>query len=230
MATSLSAFLSASQTGPQRSIWKRPSSKHTSIPPFTHPLPACSSWQRRMEACCPLSITGPSIRSPSNFIIHFTYPSHLGTALWNHSLHQAGPQKRIQPQSDMEGGEWKTAYVTHSWHQHFVLVLEKLWKFHLDLNVEKCTFHQASTQFLRYHTSAKRIKMDEGRLKQGYPSSFQPLLKRSNSSWVLTTSTILSRKGALSQFLKSKPKSLSWSQGTTHSFQRLKCALRIKLT
>ncbi|XDV39320.1 hypothetical protein PO909_008576 [Leuciscus waleckii] len=147
-----------------------------------------------------------------------------------------------------KGDEWKTAYVTHTGHydnilgysqnlaehlQHFVPVLEKLWKCHLYLNMEKCTFHQASTQFLGYHISAEGIKMDEGKVEallswfipttikevqlfMSFANFYRRFIK--NRSSITAT---------LSSLLKSKPKSLSWSQDATHSFQRLKCAITI---
>lgn len=95
------------------------------------------------------------------------------------------------------------------------------------LKAEKYTFHQASTHFLKYHISAEGIKMDKWKVEAMWSWPIPAIIKVYQelqlhySQFIKKYSSITA---PLTSLLKSKHKSLSWSQDGTHAIQWLKCA------
>ncbi len=116
--------------------------------------------------------------------------------------------------------------------QHVAEVLQRLRENNLFLKAKKCSFHQSSVKFLGYHIDQYGIKMDEGKVT---PSRIGPCPRRSrnfNAFWVSPISiegsiedfiqNYCSIAGPLTDLLKRKPKSLSWTPSATESFNILK--------
>ncbi len=116
-------------------------------------------------------------------------------------------------------------------HRHHVAeVLKRLRENHLFLKAEKCSFHQTSVQFLGYNIDQDGIQMDEGKVTaiKNWPTpttlkELQRFLGFSNfyRRFICEYSTIAN---PLTNLLKNKPKSLSWTPSATEAFQRLKDA------
>ncbi len=112
--------------------------------------------------------------------------------------------------------------------QHVAEVLQWLRKNNLFLKAEKCSFHQSSAKFLGYHIDQEGIKMDEGKVTaiQDWPmptsiKELQRFLGFPNfyRRFIQNYSSIA---GPLTDLLKHKPKSLSWTPSATESFNILK--------
>ncbi len=116
-------------------------------------------------------------------------------------------------------------------HRHHVAeVLKRLRENHLFLKAEKCSFHQTSMQFLGYNIDQDGIQMDKGKVTaiKNWPTpttlkELQRFLGFSNfyRRFICEYSTIAS---PLTNLLKNKPKSLSWTPSATEAFQKLKDA------
>ncbi len=116
-------------------------------------------------------------------------------------------------------------------HRHHVAeVLQCLREFHLFLKAEKCSFHQSSVHFLGYIIDHSGIQMDEGKVEafRNWPvpttiKELQRFLGFSNfyRRFIHNYSSITS---PLTNLLKDKPKSLSWSPAATEAFEALKKA------
>ncbi len=113
-------------------------------------------------------------------------------------------------------------------HQHVAEVLQRLRKNNLFLKAEKCSFHQSSVKFLGYRIDQEGIKMDEGKVTsiQDWPmptsiKELQRFLGFANfyRRFIQNYSSIA---GPLTDLLKHKPKSLSWTPSATKFFNILK--------
>ncbi len=95
--------------------------------------------------------------------------------------------------------------------QHVMEVLQRLRENNLFLKAEKCSFHQSSVKFLGYHIDQYGIKMDEGKVT-------------AIRNWPIPTSIKELQRflGPLTDLLKLKPKSLSWTPSATEAFNTLK--------
>ncbi len=112
--------------------------------------------------------------------------------------------------------------------QHVAEVLQQLRKNNLFHKAEKCSFHQSSGKFLGYLIDQEGIKMDEGKVAaiQDWPlptsiKELQRFLGFTNfyRRFIQNYSSIA---GPLTDLLKHKPKSLSWTPSATKSFNILK--------
>ncbi len=113
---------------------------------------------------------------------------------------------------------------------HISEVLQRLREHQLYLKAEKCTFHQASIQFLGYLISSPGIKMDEGKVEavKTWPKptiikELQRFLGFSNfyRRFIHSYSSITA---PLTNLLKGKPKSLSWTPEATLAMKTLQQA------
>ncbi len=114
-------------------------------------------------------------------------------------------------------------------HRHHVAeVLQRLLQLHLFLKAEKCSFHQPSVQFLGYHIDSSGIRMDEGKVDaiRTWPQpttikELQRFLGFSNfyRRFVQNYSTLTN---PLTNLLRNKPKSLSWSIAANEAFEKLR--------
>ncbi len=114
-------------------------------------------------------------------------------------------------------------------HRHHVAeVLQRLRQLHLFLKAEKCSFHQPSVQFLGYHIDSSGIRMDEGKVEaiKTWPQpttikELQRFLGFSNfyRRFIQNYSTLTN---PLTNLLRNKPKSLSWSIAANEAFEKLK--------
>uniref|UniRef100_A0A8C1BTA6 Gypsy retrotransposon integrase-like protein 1 n=1 Tax=Cyprinus carpio carpio TaxID=630221 RepID=A0A8C1BTA6_CYPCA len=113
---------------------------------------------------------------------------------------------------------------------HVRTILSRLRQFQLFLKAEKCTFHQTSVHFLGYIISKTVIHMDEGKIEVitswPQPSTIKELqcfLGFSNfyRRFIKNYSTITS---PITNLLRNKPKSLSWTPAATEAFATLKQA------
>ncbi len=114
-------------------------------------------------------------------------------------------------------------------HRHHVAeVLQHLRQLHLFLKAEKCSFHQPSVQFLGYHIDSSGIRMDEGKVEaiKTWPQpttikELQHFLGFSNlyRRFIQNYSTLTN---PLTNLLRNKPKSLSWSIAANEAFEKLK--------
>ncbi len=114
-------------------------------------------------------------------------------------------------------------------HRHHVAeVLQRLRQLHLFLKAEKCSFHQPSVQFLGYHIDSSGIRMDEGKVEaiKTWPQpttikELQRFLGFSNfyRRFIQNYSTLTN---PLTNLLRNKPKSLSWSIATNEAFEKLR--------
>ncbi|KAK3509093.1 hypothetical protein QTP70_020297 [Hemibagrus guttatus] len=113
---------------------------------------------------------------------------------------------------------------------HIKQVLHQLRHYHLYLKLEKCEFHQSTTQFLGYVILSERIQMDCGKVEaiKSWPQpgtvkylqrflGFANFYHRFISGYSdLTT--------PLTSLLCKKPKNLSWTSGAIEAFWKLKAA------
>ncbi len=116
-------------------------------------------------------------------------------------------------------------------HRHHVAeVLRWLREFNLFLKAEKCSFHQTSVKFLGYIIDNGGIRMDEGKVSaiKNWPvpttiKELQSFLGFSNfyRRFIHNYSIIYS---PLTNLLKDKPKSLSWSPAADEAFSSLRSA------
>ncbi len=116
-------------------------------------------------------------------------------------------------------------------HRHHVAeVLQHLRENNLFLKAEKCSFHQTSVKFLGYNIDQNGIQMDEGKVTaiKNWPiptsvKKLQRFLGFSNfyRRFIRNYSSISS---PLTNLLKNKPKSLSWTPSATEAFNTLKNA------
>ncbi len=114
-------------------------------------------------------------------------------------------------------------------HRHHVAeVLQRLRQYQLFKKAEKCSFHQSSIQFLGYHIDSGGIQMDEGKVEAiktwPKPSTIKELQRFMGFSnfyhrFILNYSTLTS---PLTNLLRNKPKSLSWSPAAEEAFEKLK--------
>ncbi len=112
--------------------------------------------------------------------------------------------------------------------QHVAEVLQRLRENNLFLKAEKCSFHQSSVKFLGYHIDQYGIKMDEGKVTAirnwPIPTSIKELQRFLGFAnfyrrFIQNYSSIAS---PLTDLLKLKPKSLSWTPSATEAFNTLK--------
>ncbi len=112
--------------------------------------------------------------------------------------------------------------------QHVAEVLQRLRENNLFLKVEKCSFHQSSVKFLGYHIDQYGIKMDEGKVTAiqncPMPTSIKELQRFLGFAnfYRRLIQNYSSIAGPLTDLLKRKPKSLSWTPSATESFNILK--------
>ncbi len=113
---------------------------------------------------------------------------------------------------------------------HVAEVLRRLREFNLFLKAEKCSFHQPSVQFLGYIIDNGGIRMDEGKVSaiKNWPvpttiKEIQRFLGFSNfyRRFIHNYRTI---SNPLTNLLKDKPKSLSWSPAADEAFSSLRSA------
>jgi len=114
--------------------------------------------------------------------------------------------------------------------QHVAEVLQRLRDYHLFLKAEKCTFHQPSVQFLGYNIDHSGVRMDERKVtavkEWPLPSSIKELQRflgfaKFYRRFIQNYSSITS---PLTNLLRGKPKSLSWTPAATQAFEALKAA------
>ncbi|XP_058614549.1 uncharacterized protein LOC131529055 [Onychostoma macrolepis] len=113
---------------------------------------------------------------------------------------------------------------------HVSEVLQWLREHKLYLKAEKCTFHQVSIQFLGYQISSQGIKMGEGKVEamKTWPKpttikELQQFLGFSNfyRRFIHNYSSITA---PLTNLLKGKPKSRSWTPEVTSAMKTLQKA------
>ncbi|XP_044031049.1 uncharacterized mitochondrial protein AtMg00860-like [Siniperca chuatsi] len=110
---------------------------------------------------------------------------------------------------------------------HVAEVLKRLREFQLFLKAEKCSFHQPSVQFLGYNISSSGIQM-EGKVDaiKSWPTpstvkELQRFLGFANF-YRLFIQSYSSIVHPLTDLLRNKPKSLSWSAAADGAFNTLK--------
>ncbi len=114
-------------------------------------------------------------------------------------------------------------------HRHHVAeVLQRLRQLRLFLKADKGSFHQPSVQFLGYHIDSSGIRMDEGKVEAiktwSQPTTIKELQRFLGFSnfyrcFIQIYSTLTN---PLTNLLRNKPKSLSWSIATKEAFEKLK--------
>ncbi len=114
-------------------------------------------------------------------------------------------------------------------HRHHISeVLQCLRQLHLFLKAEKCSFHQPSIQFLGYHIDSSGIRMDEGKVEAiktwPHPTTIKDLQRFLGFSnfyrrFIQNYSTLTN---PLTNLLRNKPKSLSWSIAVNEAFEKLR--------
>ncbi|KAK3506929.1 hypothetical protein QTP70_031209 [Hemibagrus guttatus] len=109
---------------------------------------------------------------------------------------------------------------------HVKQVLHRLRHYHLYLKLEKCEFHQSTTQFLGYVISSEGIQMDCAKVEAtkswpqpGTVKDLQRFLGFANFYSGYSDLT-----APLTSLLCKKPKNLSWTSGTIETFRKLKAA------
>ncbi len=112
---------------------------------------------------------------------------------------------------------------------HVSEVLQRLREHQLYLKAEKCTFHQASIQFLGYLISSPGIKMDEGKVEAvktwPKPTTIKELQRFLFSNFYRRfIHSYSSITAPLTNLLKGKPKSLSWTPEATLAMKTLQQA------
>ncbi|KAK3526593.1 hypothetical protein QTP70_030729 [Hemibagrus guttatus] len=114
--------------------------------------------------------------------------------------------------------------------QHVAEVLQRLRDYHLFLKSKKCTFHQPSVHFLGYNIDRSGIRMDERKVTAvkdwPIPTSVKELQRFLGFAnfycrFIQGFSSITS---LLTNLLRNKPKSLSWTPADTQAFDTLKTA------
>ncbi len=112
--------------------------------------------------------------------------------------------------------------------QHVAEVLQRLKEHELFLKAEKCSFHQSSVKFLGYHIDQNGVRMDEGKVTAirdwPIPTSVKELQRFLGFAnfyrrFIQNYSSIAS---PLTNLLRLKPKSLSWTPSATEAFTTLK--------
>ncbi len=112
--------------------------------------------------------------------------------------------------------------------QHVAEVLQWLREDNLFLKAEKCSFHQSSVKFLGYHIDQYGIKMDEGKVTAirnwPIPTSIKELQRFLGFAnfYRRFIQNYCSIASPLTDLLKLKPKSLSWTPSATEAFNTLK--------
>ncbi len=115
-------------------------------------------------------------------------------------------------------------------HHHVAEVLKHLREFNLFLKAEKCSFHQPSVQFLGYIIDNSDIQMDKGKVAAiknwTVPTTIKEIQRFLGFSnfyrrFIQNYSAITS---PLTNLLRNKPKSLSWSPAASKAFTYLKKA------
>ncbi|XP_026054842.1 uncharacterized protein LOC113040853 [Carassius auratus] len=115
-------------------------------------------------------------------------------------------------------------------HQHVRADLEWLRQFQLFPKAEKCTFHQSSVHFLGYVIDHTSIHMDVGKIEviSSWPvpntiKELQRFLGFANfyHRFIQNYSTITN---PITNLLRGKPKSPSWTPSATEAFNNLKKA------
>ncbi len=121
---------------------------------------------------------------------------------------------------------YSRSWVEHR--QHVAEVLQRLKEHDLFLKAEKCSFHLSSVKFLGYHIDQYGVRMDEGKVTAirdwPIPTSIKELQRFLGFTnfyrrFIQNYSSIAS---PLTNLLKLKPKSLSWTQSATEAFDTLK--------
>lgn len=114
--------------------------------------------------------------------------------------------------------------------QHISEVLQKLREHQRYLKVEKCAFHQTTIQFLGYVISPSGIQMDERKVDAitNWPvpatiKELQRFLGFANfyRRFILNYSSVVA---PLTDLLKGKPKSLSWTPQASNALKKLQNA------
>jgi len=114
--------------------------------------------------------------------------------------------------------------------RHVAEVLQRLRSHHLFLKAEKCTFHQPSVHFLGYIIDHSGVRMDERKVtavrEWPIPSTIKELQRFLGFAnfyrrFIQHYSSIT---GPLTNLLRGKPKSLSWTPAATQAFETLKIA------
>ncbi len=113
-------------------------------------------------------------------------------------------------------------------HRNHVAEVLQWWQHQLFLKAEKCSFHQSTVQFLRYHIDSSGIRMDKGKVEairtRQIPSTIKELQRFLGfcnfcRRFIQNYSTLTS---PLTNLLRNKPKSLSWSPAANDDFESLK--------
>ncbi len=114
-------------------------------------------------------------------------------------------------------------------HRHHVAeVLQRLRQPRRILKADKGSFYQPSVQFLGYHIDSSGIRMDEGKVEAiktwSQPTTIKELQRFLGFSnfyrcFIQNYSTLTN---PLTNLLRNKPKSLSWSIATKEAFEKLK--------
>ncbi|KAK3517471.1 hypothetical protein QTP70_012450 [Hemibagrus guttatus] len=111
---------------------------------------------------------------------------------------------------------------------HVKQVLNRLRHYHLYLKLEKCEFHQSTTQFLGYVISPEGIQMDCAKVKAikswPQPSTMKDLQRFLGfvNFYCLFISGYSDLTAPLTSLLCKKPKNLSWASGAIEAFRKLK--------
>ncbi|KAK3510353.1 hypothetical protein QTP70_004938 [Hemibagrus guttatus] len=117
--------------------------------------------------------------------------------------------------------------------RHIMEVLHRLRTYHLFLKAEKCLFHQPAVQFLGYVIDLSGVRMDEKKVAaiHDWPSptsvkELQQFLGFANfyCRFIRGYSSITS---PLTNLLRNKPKSLTWTPAAIQAFNTLKQAFTI---
>ncbi|KAK3564218.1 hypothetical protein QTP86_011202 [Hemibagrus guttatus] len=111
---------------------------------------------------------------------------------------------------------------------HVKQVLHRLRHYHLYLKLERCEFHQSTTQFLGYVISPEGIQMDCAKVEaiKSWPQpdnvkDLQRFLGFANF-YCCFISGYSDLTAPLTSPLRKKPKNLSWTSGTIKAFWKLK--------
>ncbi|KAK3566607.1 hypothetical protein QTP86_001486 [Hemibagrus guttatus] len=114
--------------------------------------------------------------------------------------------------------------------RHIMEVLRRLRTYHLFLKAEKCLFHQPSVQFLGYVIDRSGIRMDEKKVTAvrdwSRPTSVKELQRFLGFAnfyrrFIRGYSSVTS---PLTNLLRNKPKSLTWTPAAMQAFDTLKQA------
>ncbi|KAK3516125.1 hypothetical protein QTP70_005370 [Hemibagrus guttatus] len=113
---------------------------------------------------------------------------------------------------------------------HVKQVLHRLHHYHIYLKLEKCEFHQSTTQFLGYVISPEGIQMDCAKVEAikswpqpGTVKDLQRFLGFANF-YHQCISGHSDLTAPLTSLLRKKPKNLSWTSGAIEALRKLKAA------